>query len=196
MSKSLQGTKTADNLMKAFAGESQARMRYTYYASKAKKEGYVQISKIFQETADNEKEHAERFYKFLIEDLNGEMNEINGASYPIALGTTIENLKAAADGEHEEWEELYPSFADIAEQEGFSAVATAFRKISEVEKHHEERYRRLAENIEKNRVFVREESIAWKCGNCGYIHIGKKAPELCPACQHPISYFEINCDNF
>jgi rubrerythrin len=196
MSKSLKGTKTADNLMKSFAGESQARMRYTYYASKAKKEGYIQISNIFQETADNEKEHAERFYKFLIEDLNGEMNEINGASYPIALGSTLENLKAAADGEQEEWEDLYPTFADDAEEEGFTAIATTYRKIAEVEKHHEERYRKLADNIANNKVFEREESIAWKCGNCGYIHVGKKAPELCPACQHAREYFEILCDNF
>ncbi|WZL80059.1 rubrerythrin family protein [Vallitaleaceae bacterium 9-2] len=196
MSKSLKGTKTADNLMKAFAGESQARMRYTYYASQAKKEGYVQISNIFQETADNEKEHAKRFYKFLIEDLNGEMNEINGASYPIALGKTLENLKAAADGEQEEWEDLYPTFADIAEEEGFPAIATTFRKIAEVEKHHEERYRKLADNITNGVVFKKDESIAWKCGNCGYIHVGKVAPELCPACQHAQKYFEILCDNF
>lgn len=196
MSKSLKGTKTADNLMKAFAGESQARNRYTYYASVAKKEGYVQISRLFLETADNEKEHAKRFFKFLKEDLNGEVLELNGAGYPIALGDTVFNLKAAASGENEEWTDLYPAFAATAEEEGFGAVATAFRKIAEVEKHHEERYLKLAANIENNLVFAKEEETSWICSNCGYIHVGKIAPELCPACIHPKTYFELLCDNF
>jgi len=193
---SLKGTVTADNLMKAFAGESQARNRYTYYASVAKKEGYVQIANFFLETADNEKEHAKRFFKLLLEDLNGETNEINGASYPIALGDTLFNLKAAADGENEEWTDLYPTFAEKAAEEGFPKVAVAFKKIAEVEKHHEERYRKLAANIENTAVFAKEESVAWKCGNCGYVHIGTSAPEMCPACLHPKPYFEILCDNF
>jgi len=196
MSKSLKGTKTADNLMKAFAGESQARNRYTYYSSVAKKEGYVQISALFQETADNEKEHAKRFFKFLKEDLNGEVLEINGAGYPVAFGDTVFNLKSAAAGENEEWTELYPTFADTAQEEGFTAVAVAFRKIAEVEKHHEERYLKLAANIEAEKVFVKDSEIAWKCRNCGYIHIGVAAPELCPACLHPKSYFEVSCDNY
>lgn len=196
MSKSLKGTKTADNLMKAFAGESQARNRYTYYSSVAKKEGYVQISALFQETADNEKEHAKRFFKFLKEDLNGEVLEINGAGYPVALGDTVFNLKAAAAGENEEWTELYPAFADTADEEGFPAIAVAFRKIAEVEKHHEERYLKLAANIEAEKVFAKGEETAWKCRNCGYIHIGETAPEICPACIHPKSYFEVSCDNF
>lgn len=196
MSKSLKGTKTADNLMKAFAGESQARNRYTYYSSVAKKEGYVQISALFQETADNEKEHAKRFFKFLKEDLNGEVLEINGAGYPVALGDTVFNLKSAAAGENEEWTELYPAFADMADEEGFPAVAVAFRKIAEVEKHHEERYLKLAANIEAEQVFVKPEETVWKCRNCGYIHVGASAPELCPACIHPKAYFEVSCDNF
>lgn len=188
--KSLKGTRTAENLMKAFAGESQARNRYTYYSSVAKKEGYVQISNLFLETADNEKEHAKRFFKFLNLDLNGEMVEIN-ASYPVGLGDTKANLLAAAAGENEEWTELYPKFADIADEEGFPAVAVVFRKIAEVEKHHEARYRKLAENIENNSVFKKGTSVQWKCSNCGYIHTGEGAPEMCPACAHPQSYFEM-----
>jgi len=196
MSQSLKGTKTADNLMKAFAGESQARNRYTYYASIAKKEGYIQIANFFQETADNEKEHAKRFFNLLKEDLNGEAVEINGASYPVAIGDTVFNLKAAASGENEEWTELYPTFAKIAEEEGFNKVAIAFRKIAEVEKHHEERYLKLAANIEASKVFVKDEAVAWKCGNCGYIVLAESAPELCPACLHPKAYFELLSDNF
>lgn len=193
--KSLKGTKTAKNLLKAFAGESQARNRYTYYASIAKKEGYVQISNIFTETADNEKEHAKRFFKFLKEDLQDEALEIT-ASFPIALGNTKENLLAAANGENEEWVDLYPQFAEVAEEEGFPAVAAVFKFIASVEKHHEERYRKLLSNIENNKVFEKEEVTLWKCGNCGYIHEGKNAPEVCPACAHPQSYFELLCDNF
>ncbi|NLM36406.1 MAG: rubrerythrin family protein [Clostridiales bacterium] len=193
--KSLKGTKTAENLMKAFAGECQARTRYTYYASVAKKEGYVQISNIFTETAENEKEHAKRFFKFLNEDMPGEMVEIN-ASYPVALGDTKANLAAAANGENEEWADLYPEFAKVAEEEGFPAVAVAFRKIAEVEKHHEERYRKLLENIENEKVFKKDSVVQWKCNNCGYIFTGEAAPEKCPACLHPKSYFEVLADNF
>ncbi|ADL53814.1 rubrerythrin [Clostridium cellulovorans] len=194
--KSLKGTKTAENLMKAFAGESQARNRYTFYSSIAKKEGFVQISNLFIETADNEKEHAKIFFKFLKESLNGETVEINGASFPVALGDTKTNLLAAAAGENEEWEDLYPQFAQVAEEEGFSAISEAFRKIAEVEKHHEARYRKLAANIENNAVFNKENQVSWKCGNCGYIHVGNSAPKVCPACAHPQGYFEVLSDEF
>lgn len=189
--KSVKGTKTEHNLLAAFAGESQARNRYTYYASIAKKEGYEQIAAIFQETADNEKEHAKRFFKFL----EGDTVQIN-ASYPTKIGNTLENLKAAAEGEHEEWENLYPTFADVAEEEGFKEIANAFRKIAEVEVHHEKRYLQLASNVEKNKVFEKDTKIEWKCRNCGYIHDEQTAPELCPACVHPQSFFEVLCDNF
>jgi rubrerythrin len=188
--KSLKGTKTAENLMKAFAGESQARTRYTYYASQAKKEGYVQISNIFMETAENEKEHAKRFFKFLNESLCGEAVEIN-AAYPVALGDTKTNLKAAAEGENEEWTDLYPAFADIADEEGFPQIAHVFREIAEVEERHEARYRKLLSNIENNKVFEKDEEVEWKCNNCGYIHKGKSAPQSCPACAHPMGYFEV-----
>lgn len=192
---SLKGTKTAENLMKAFAGESQARNRYTYYSSTAKKEGYVQISNIFLETAENEKEHAKRFFKFLNEDLLGESVEIN-ASYPVALGDTKTILKAAAKGENEEWSKLYPEFADIADKEGFSNIAEVFRKIAEVEKHHEERYLALLKNIENNTIFKKQKVHKWKCINCGYIYEGVFAPEVCPSCAHPQSYFEIFIENY
>ncbi|QUI22004.1 rubrerythrin family protein [Vallitalea pronyensis] len=193
--KSLKGTKTAENLMKAFAGESQARNRYTFYSSVAKKEGYVQISRLFMETADNEKEHAERFFKFLKETYKHEAINIT-ADFPVTLGNTMDNLLAAAEGEHEEWDDLYPAFAKVAREEGFDAIATVFEKIASVEKHHEARYRKLLSNIEKDTVFKKEESILWKCGNCGYIHEGTCAPELCPACAHPKAYFEVLCDNY
>lgn len=193
--KSLKGTRTAENLMKAFAGESQARTRYTYYASAAKKEGYVQIANLFMETAENEKEHAKRFFKFLNEDLKGEMVEIN-AAYPVALGDTIFNLLSAANGENEEWTELYPEFADIAEEEGFPAVAVAFRKIAEVEKHHEARYRKLLENLENETMFKKDSVVQWKCNNCGYIYTGEEAPKACPACLHPQGYFEVFVENY
>ena len=193
--KSLKGTKTAENLMKSFAGESQARTRYTYYASQAKKEGYVQISNIFAETAENEKEHAKRFFKFLNEDLCGETVDIN-ADYPVALGDTKLNLKAAAEGENGEWTELYPKFADIAEEEGFSQIAYVWREIAEVEERHEIRFRKLLENIEDNKVFEKDEEVEWKCNNCGYIHKGKSAPEKCPACDHPKGYFEVFVETY
>ncbi|MBC8215220.1 MAG: rubrerythrin family protein [Candidatus Marinimicrobia bacterium] len=189
---SMKGTKTEQNLLKSFAGESQARMRYDYFASQAKKEGYEQISAIFQETALNEKEHAKRFFKFL----EGDMVEIT-AMYPAGkIGSTLENLKAAAEGENEEWTKLYPEFANIAEQEGFKEVAIAFRLIAKVEKAHEERYKTLYTNLEEGKVFEREGKIIWKCRNCGYLHEGIKAPKICPACLHPQSYFEIKEKNY
>ncbi|MBN2262858.1 MAG: rubrerythrin family protein [Prolixibacteraceae bacterium] len=190
---SIKGTKTEQNLLKAFAGESQARSRYTYFAKVAKKEGLEQMAAIFMETAENELEHAKRFFKFL----EGGMVEIT-AAYPAGVigATTMENLKAAADGENEEWTELYPEFARIAEEEGFKQVAMVFKQIAKVEKHHEARYRKLYENLEAGKVFKRDDKVIWKCRNCGFIHEGSVAPQKCPACDHPQSYFEINCDNF
>ncbi|MCI1945112.1 rubrerythrin [Clostridium luticellarii] len=193
---SLKGTKTAENLLKAFAGESQARNRYTYYASAAKKEGYVQISNIFLETAGNEREHAKRFFKFLDADLHGEAVEINNASYPVALGDTKTVLKAAAAGENEEWSKLYPAFADKADEEGFHAVATVFRKIAEVEKHHEERYLALLKNVENGTVFKKDKPCKWICSNCGYIYEGTSAPQVCPSCAHPQAYFQLFVEEF
>ncbi|KYZ78061.1 rubrerythrin [Anaerosporomusa subterranea] len=193
--KSLKGTKTAENLMKAFAGESQARNRYTYYSSVAKKEGYVQISNLFTETADNEKEHAKRFFKFLVECLEGEMVEIT-ANFPVGLADTRANLKSAADGEHEEWADLYPAFADEADAEGFPVIAFVFREIAKVEKHHEARYRKLYANIENGSVFKKDTVVQWKCANCGYIHEGPEAPKGCPACAHPQGYFEVFVETY
>ena len=189
--KDLKGTKTEHNLMAAFAGESQARNRYSYYASVAKKEGYEQIAALFLETADNEKEHAKRFFKFL-----GENPVQITATYPTNFGTTVENLKAAAMGENEEWTELYPNFADVAEEEGFKDVAIAFRKIAEVEKKHEARYIKLLQNIENEKVFKKDDKTEWKCRNCGYINENQSAPEKCPACVHPKSFFEVHCENY
>lgn len=189
---SLEGTQTEQNLLKAFAGESQARMRYDYFASQAKKEGLEQIAAIFTETALNEKEHAKRFFKFL----EGRPVEIT-ATYPAGkIGTTMENLKASAEGENEEWTELYPEFARIAEQEGFKDVAVAFKMIAKVEKAHEYRYTKLYNNLNEGHVFERGEKIVWKCRNCGYLHEGEKAPKKCPACLHPQSYFEIKENNY
>ena len=189
---SLEGTQTEKNLLKAFAGESQARMRYDYFSKQAKKEGLEQISGIFAETALNEKEHAKRFFKFL----EGRMVEIT-ATYPAGkIGTTLENLQAAAEGEKEEWSDLYPSFAKTAEEEGFPEIATTFRMISVAEKAHEERYRKLYENLEAGKVFKREGKIIWKCRNCGYLHEGAEAPEVCPACKHPRAYFQIKEENY
>ncbi|MDO5726138.1 MAG: rubrerythrin family protein [Tissierellia bacterium] len=187
---SLKGTKTANNLLTAFAGESQANMRYTYYAKQAKKDGYVQIQNIFEETARNEKEHAKRFYKFLREDLEGEALNVDW-DFPVNFQDTKANLKAAADGEFEEHSDMYPEFAKVAEEEGFKMIAHVFREIAEVEERHERRFRKLLENIENDRVFQREEEVEWKCDNCGYIHKGKSAPNKCPACAHPQEYFEI-----
>jgi len=189
---SLSGTKTEQNLLKAFAGESQARMRYDYFASQAKKEGLEQIAAIFAETALNEKEHAKRFFKFL----EGSMVEIT-ATFPAGkIGTTLENLKSSAEGENEEWTELYPEFAKIAQEEGFKEVALIFNLIAKVEKAHEERFRTLYNNIEEGKVFKRGDKVIWKCRNCGFIHEGTVAPNMCPACQHPQAYFEIKEMNY
>lgn len=189
---SIKGTKTEQNLLKAFAGESQARNRYTYFASKAKKEGLEQIAAFFEETALNEKEHAKRFFNFL----EGGMVEIT-ATYPAGVvGTTLENLKAAADGEKEEWGEIYPEFAKVAEEEGFKDVAAAFRLIAVAEKAHEARYRKLYENLQAGKVFESNGKIVWKCRNCGYLHEADKAPQMCPACLHPQAFFEIKETNY
>ncbi|RLB55709.1 MAG: rubrerythrin family protein [Deltaproteobacteria bacterium] len=190
---SIKGTETEKNLLKAFAGESQARNRYTYAAGVARKEGYRQIEALFQETADNEREHAKRFFKFLE---SGEGLEIT-AAYPAGkIGTTLENLKAAAAGEHEEWTELYPAFAEVAKKEGFPEVAAAFTMIAKVEKEHEDRYLKLAENVEKGTVFKKDAPVRWKCRNCGYVHEGPEAPETCPACLHPQPHFEIKEETY
>ena len=192
MGKSIKGTQTEKNLLTSFAGESQARMRYTYFASVAKKEGYEQISAIFTETADQEKEHAKRMFKWL----EGGMVEIT-ASYPAGvIGTTAENLKAAAAGENEEWTLDYPKFADIADEEGFPAIAIMYRNIAIAEKGHEERYLALLGNIENGTVFKKAEETVWQCRNCGYIHVGTVAPEVCPACIHPQAHFEVKKNNY
>ena len=192
MEKSIKGTQTEKNLLTSFAGESQARMRYTYFASVAKKEGYEQIAAIFTETADQEKEHAKRMFKWL----EGGMVEIT-ASYPAGIiGTTAENLKAAAAGENEEWTADYPHFADVADAEGFPAIAIMYRNIAIAEKGHEERYLALLSNIENGTVFKKEEETVWQCRNCGYIHVGKEAPEVCPACIHPQAHFEVKKNNY
>ncbi len=190
--KSLKGTKTEKNLLTAFAGESQARNRYTYFASKAKKEGYEQISFIFTETADNEKEHAKRFFKFL----EGGEVEVAAAFPAGVIGTTIENLQGAAAGENYEHTKMYPEFAKIADDEGFSEIACVFRNIAVAEKQHEKRYRAFAENIKKDRVFKREGTVKWRCRNCGYIHEGSNLPEKCPACDHPMAHFELLAENW
>ncbi|MCT4612924.1 MAG: rubrerythrin family protein [Clostridia bacterium] len=191
----LKGSKTLENLMKSFAGECQARTRYTYYASKARKEGYRQVEAIFMETAENEKEHAKVFLKHIQNGYGDGMVDIT-ASYPTNLGTTVENLKAAADGENEEWTELYAEFAKVAEEEGFMEVAASFKLIGEVEARHEARYRKLLANIENDKTFKREEEKEWKCRNCGYIHTGSEAPELCPACAHATEHFELFVENY
>jgi len=188
----IKGSRTEKNLLSAFAGESQARNRYTFFSSAAKKEGYEQIAAIFLETADNEKEHAKRFFKFL----EGGMAEFTALFPAGIIGTTAQNLKSAAEGEHEEWTKLYPGFGDIAEQEGFPGVAAAFRYIAKVEVEHEKRYRKLLDNVEAGKVFKRDKPVTWKCLNCGYHHEGTEAPELCPTCLHPKSYFEIWMENY
>ncbi len=177
----LKGTKTEENLKKAFAGESEARNKYTYFASKAKKDGYEQIAAIFEETAGNEKEHAKMWFKYL-----------NGGSVP----STEENLKAAADGENYEWTDMYETFAKEAEEEGFTELAIKFRQVGEIEKHHEERYRKLLKNIDDQVVFSKDDEKIWICRNCGHIIIGKYAPEVCPVCNHPQSYFELKAENY
>ena len=190
--KSLKGTKTEKNLLTAFAGESQARNRYTYFASKAKKEGYEQISGIFAETADNEKEHAERLFKFL----EGGEAEVTAAFPAGIIGKTVDNLKAAAAGENHEHTTMYPEFAKIADEEGFNEIASVFTSIAVAEKQHEKRYLALAENIEKDRVFKRDKVVKWRCRNCGYIHEGTEPPDKCPACAHPKAYFELLGENW
>ncbi len=190
--KSVKGTMTEKNLLAAFAGESQARNRYTYFASKAKKEGYEQIAAVFLETAENEKEHAKRFFSFL----EGGMVEIT-ATYPAGtIGATAENLKSAALGENEEHTKLYPEAADIAEREGFKEIAALFRLIAKVEVHHEQRYLMLLQNLKDGKVFKRDEPVKWICRNCGYVHEGKEALDKCPTCLHDRAYFEILCDHF
>jgi rubrerythrin len=190
---SVKGTKTELNLLKAFAGESQARMRYTFFAEKAKEEGFEQIAELFYETAYNEKVHAERFFSFLD---RGEGLEIT-ATYPAGLvGNTAQNLKAAAEGENEEWSILYPQFATIAEEEGFKDVANAFKFIAKVEVEHEKRYLKLLSNIENNQVFRKEEETRWKCRECGYVHVGEGALKKCPVCAKPEAFFEIKESNY
>ena len=190
--KSIKGSQTEKNLLMAFAGESQARNRYTYFAKQAKKEGYVQISKVFEETANHEKEHAKRMFKFL----EGGDVEIT-ATYPAGkIGTTAENLKEAAAGENHEWTSLYQDFANVAEKEGYMEVAVVLRNISKAEKFHEERYLGLLKNIEEDKVFKKDKKVKWKCDNCGMIHEGPEAPEKCPACNHPKEYFEVLAENW
>ena len=190
--KSVKGTQTEKNLLTAFAGESQARNRYTYFASKAREEGYVQISKIFEETADQEKEHAKRFFKFL----EGGEAEVAAAFPAGVIGSTAENLKAAAMGENYEWTTMYKEFAEVARKEGFEAVATVFDAVRVAEKQHEKRYNDLRANIEAGRVFKRDEKVVWRCINCGYLYEGTEAPKACPACAHPQSYFELLGENW
>ena len=189
---SLKGTRTEKNLLTAFAGESQARNRYTFFASKAKKEGYEQISFIFTETAQQEKEHAERLFKFL----EGGEVEISAAFPAGVIDNTLENLKAAAAGEHYEQTEMYPEFAKIADEEGFKDIAVVFRNIAVAERQHEKRYNDLAANIENDRVFQRDEEVVWRCRNCGFLYTSTKAPEECPACAHPKAYFELLGENY
>jgi rubrerythrin len=188
----MKGSQTEKNLLKAFAGESQARNRYTYFASQAKKEDLIQIQSIFEETADQEREHAKRFFKFL---KGGDVEII--AAFPAGtIGTTAENLRAAAGGEHHEWSSLYPEFARVARQEGFTEIAAVFEAISVAEKQHEKRYLGLLKNVEAKTVFRRPQSVVWRCRNCGYLHTGVEAPELCPACAHPKAYFELLAENW
>lgn len=188
----LKGSQTEKNLLISFAGESQARNRYTYFASKARKDGFVQISDIFEETAHQEKEHAKRFFKFL----EGGEIEIFGAFPAGIVGSTLENLNAAADGERHEHTEMYPGFAKIARQEGFDAIALVWEAISVAEKQHEKRYRDLAANIQAGKVFKRSQAVVWRCRNCGYLHEGYEAPQMCPACAHPQAHFELLGENW
>jgi len=188
----LKGSQTEKNLLTAFAGESQARNRYTYFASQAKKEGYEQMAFIFEETANQEKEHAKRLFKFL----QGGEAQVN-ASFPAGvIGSTLDNLKAAAAGERYEHSEMYPGFAKVAKEEGFNEIAAVFEAIAVAEKQHEKRYNDLAANIEAGRVFKRDEEVVWRCRNCGYLHVGTEAPKECPACAHPQAYFELLGENY
>lgn len=188
----LKGSQTERNLLTAFAGESQARNRYTFFASQAVKEGYQQIAAIFTETADNEKEHAKRFFKFL----EGGDVEISGIFPAGVIGKTADNLMAAAAGEREEWGVIYPAFAETARKEGFDEIAKVFEEIAEVEEHHERRYLKLLKNIQDGTVFKKDKPVAWKCRNCGYIHEGAEAPMVCPACAHPQAYYELHVENY
>ncbi|MDP8213690.1 MAG: rubrerythrin family protein [Candidatus Euphemobacter frigidus] len=188
----LKGSRTEKNLMAAFAGESQARNRYTYFAGQARKEGFRQISEIFEETANQEKEHAKRLFKFMI----GGETEITGSFPSGVIGSTVENLKAAAAGENHEWTEMYPAFAREAREEGFDEIASVMESIAVAEKQHEKRYLDLAANIENDRVFKKDKPVVWRCLNCGYIHEGTEAPEKCPACAHPQAYFELLGENW
>jgi len=188
----IKGTQTEKNLLTAFAGESQARNRYTYFASKAKKDGYVQISKIFEETANQEKEHAKRLFKFL----EGGEVEITGAFPAGVIGETVDNLKGSAAGENYEWTEMYPTFAKIAREEGFDKIAEVFEAIAVAEKQHEKRYLALMKNIREEKVFKRGQKVFWVCQNCGYVHYGEEAPETCPACAHPQAYFMLLGENY
>ena len=190
--KDIKGTQTEKNLIASFAGESQARNRYTYAAGKARKEGYVQIAQIFEETANQEKEHAKRFFKFL----QGGDVEVNAAFPAGVIGTTAENLKAAAAGEHYEWTDMYPGFANVAREEGFEAVAMAWEAISVAEKQHENRYNGLLANVENGTVFKKDKPVVWRCINCGYLHEGPEALESCPACAHPKAYYELLAENW
>lgn len=192
MENSIKGTRTEQNLLKAFAGESQAKNRYEWFAKEAIKEGYQQIAELFQETANHEQSHAKQFFKFL----EGGMVEIT-ASYPAgSIGSTLENLKAAANGENEEWTQLYPEFAKVAEEEGFKKVASVFKLIAKVEEQHELKYRKLIQNLEEGKVFESDEEEEWECRKCGYVHKGKKALQNCPACGHPQAYFEKKKKNY
>lgn len=192
MSKSIKGTITEQNLLKSFAGESQARNRYEFFAGVARKEGYEQIANIFEETALQEKAHAKRFFKFL----EGGMTEIT-ASYPAGkIGTTKENLKAAAEGEHEEWVDLYPHFAEVAKAEGFPEIATAYKMIAKVEAEHERRYLKLLQNLSEDKVFIKDGKVWWKCLKCGYVYESEKAYETCPACLHPKAFMQIKEENY
>ena len=188
----LKGSETEKNLLKAFAGESQARNRYTYFASAARKEGFEQIAAIFEETADNEKEHAKIFFKHL------EGGDVTiEAGYPAGkIGTTEENLLAAAEGEKMEWSTMYPDFEKVAIKEGFNEIADSFKEIAEVEEKHEKRYRKLLENVKNNKVFKKDNVVRWKCRNCGYVHEGTEAPKICPACKHPQSFYELLVENY
>jgi rubrerythrin len=193
----LKGTKTAENLMKAFAGESQARNRYTFYASKAKQEGFMQIESIFMETADNEKEHAKLFFNHLVANLDADSMQEIQAAYPVAMSDLTEkNLLSAAAGEHEEWTNLYPTFAKIADEEGFPEIARTFRSVALVEERHEARYLKLAGNIKDKKVFAKEGKVFWICRNCGHVIESKEAPQKCPVCQHPQAYFQLFVDNY
>lgn len=194
----LKGTKTAQNLITSFAGESQATMRYRYAAKVAEKEGYRQIAAIFEETARNEIEHAERFYKFLKEEFKLEAIELNPeyTAFPVIFHDTLTNLQGAIDGENEECEHMYPSFADVAEEEGFDEIARAFRNIAKAEGAHRDRYQKLHDNVENGKVFEKDEKVIWKCGNCGFLYEGKVAPKICPACHHDQEWFEIASFNY